>query len=457
MLEKNLRRSVIGTLCGAAVHTAVLPSDSALDPTFGAHGIVVQDFGATEDVLDDTAIQADGGLIGVGNGRLARFRPNGSLDPAFGNGGSVITAPTLSLHRVAVQPDGKVLAASSTGAGAATAPCVVARYSVDGTLDATFGTDGLAILDFTDSCVEAADIAVHDDGTIVTAVSLFGIPRRTGYATVRLTPDGLLDTSFNNTGVVIESVFSLRFADAAIAVQPDGKIVVGGSDLRGYVLFRYNEDGSRDTSFNGSGLVDNRVSSDGVGVGLQRVEGIVVQTDGALAIAVTGSLAHFTIVGYRPEGTRDASFGTDGVKSGVPGTSTAIALQRDGRILVAGLVADKLGGLGLERYNADGSGLDERFNDEGARARFRSSQVEQGATPLQVQSDGRIVLGATLSAPFTLPPHDWLLIRFQGAPDHRLTSTADREPWLRRTRQKSLRLFLLQSHRTNRIIRMGRP
>ena len=413
-LRYSIATMVIGTLCGAAVHTAVLPSDSALDPTFGAHGIVVQDFGATEDVLDDTAIQADGGLIGVGNGRLARFRPNGSLDSAFGNGGSVITAPTLSLRRVAVQPDGKVLAAGITGAGPATAPCVVARYSVDGSLDATFGTDGLAILDFTDSCLEAADIAVRDDGTIVTAVSLFGIPRRTGYATVRLTPDGLLDTSFNNTGVVIESFLTLRFA-TAIAVQPDGKIVVGGSDLRGYVLFRYNEDGSRDTSFNGSGLVDDRVSSDGSGGGLQRVEGIVVQTDGALAIAVTGSLAHFTIVGYRPEGTRDASFGTDGVKSGAPGTSTAIALQRDGRILVAGLVADQLGGLGLERYNADGS-EDLTFNDEGARARFRSSQVEQGATPLQVQSDGRIVVGATLSAPFTLPPHDWLLIRFQGAP-----------------------------------------
>lgn len=417
-LRSDLRCSIatmlIGTLCGAAVHTAVLQSDSALDPTFGAHGIVLQDFGATEDVLDDTAIQADGGIIGVGNGRLARFRPNGSLDPAFGDGGSVITAPTLSLRRVAVQPDGKVLAAGITGAGAATSPCVVARYGVDGSLDATFGTDGLAILDFTDQCVEAADIAVRDDGTIVTAVSLFGIPRRTGYATVRLTPDGLLDTSFNNTGVVIESFFTLRFA-TAIAVQPDGKIVVGGSDLRGYVLFRYNEDGSRDTSFNGSGLVDDRVSSDGVGGGLQRVEGIVVQTDGALAIAVTGSLTHFTIVRYRPDGTRDALFGTDGVKRGVPGTSTAIALQRDGRILVAGLVADKLGGLGLERYNADGS-EDLTFNDEGARARFRSSQVEQGATPLQVQSDGRIVLGATLSAPFALPPHDWLLIRFQGAP-----------------------------------------
>jgi uncharacterized delta-60 repeat protein len=139
-----------------------------------------------------------------------------------------------------------------------------------------------------------------------------------------------------------------------------------------------------------------------------------VQTDGALAIAVTGSLTHFMIVRYRPEGTRDTSFGTDGVKSGVPGTSTAIALQRDGRILVAGLVADRLGGLGLARFNADGS-EDVTFNDEGTRARLRSSQVEQGATPLHVLSDGRIVLGATLSTPISVPPHDWLLIRFQGA------------------------------------------
>jgi uncharacterized delta-60 repeat protein len=414
-LRRLMVAIVAGGLCVAGVNTAAFLTDGSLDPTFGVGGVVIQDFDNTDNVLDDMAIQPDGGIVGVGGGLLARFRANGSLDPAFGSAGIVRTAPKLLFRRVAVQRDGKIVAAGISRAGAATSPCVVGRYNPDGTLDASFGTSGVAFLDFPELCINAFDIAVRANGTIVTVLSLFrnSVPRRTDFATVRLDANGSLDTSFNGTGVVQESFDELRFP-SALAVQLDGTTVVVGQHLSGYVLIRYNEDGSRDTSFNRMGLVVDHVEGD-VGATLQQPEGIVVQDDGALGIALTGAFPRFSIVRYLPDGSRDPAFGTGGVALGPPGTSTAIALQPDGRILTAGLVVDKLGGLGLARFNHDGS-EDLTFNAEGfMRIRFDPAVVEQGATPLLVQTDDRIVLGATLNTPSKFPPRDWVLVRFRGA------------------------------------------
>lgn len=209
------------------------PGDLVL--TFGGDGLVdvPNGFGA------DVAVQRDGKIIIVGdrfNGPaqqiyLVRLRPDGTVDDTFGNDGVVITATGDSAfaHAVVLQADGKIVVAGQVSDGADTR-AFVARYSPDGALDATFGGgDGIALSNAVASA--ARDVAIQTDGKIVFtgSVGRQDDPTNLDVLVGRLNPDGSADATFGNAGLTVFVASSFLDQGRAIALQGDGKIVWQGS------------------------------------------------------------------------------------------------------------------------------------------------------------------------------------------------------------------------------------
>src|SRR6266536_6168109 len=150
----------------------------------------------------------------------------GALDPSFGTGGQVTTdfGGFDSAQAVAVQSDGKILAAGSSGGG----DFALARYNADGTLDSTFGSGGKLTTDFGGFDV-ALGVALQADGKIV---AVGGGGSGSDFALARYNADGSLDASFGSGGMVTTDFGGFEAA-TAVAIQGDGKIVVTGSTFSG--------------------------------------------------------------------------------------------------------------------------------------------------------------------------------------------------------------------------------
>jgi uncharacterized delta-60 repeat protein len=221
---------------------------------------------------------------------------------------------------LAVQGDGKIVLAGWTASDRDPGDFALARYTRDGRLDRTFGRGGKVVTDFGSHSDDGADaIAIQRDGKIV----LGGATSRTedapnDWALVRYTANGRLDRSFG-VGGKLRTDFGTEIDDvAALAIQGDGKIVAAGESASDFALARYLQDGTLDPSFGAAGKVltefDSRESVDGP-------VAVVVQSDGK--IVAGGSSADdrgdfpgpddFVLVRYTPQGRLDESFGQAGI------------------------------------------------------------------------------------------------------------------------------------------------
>jgi uncharacterized delta-60 repeat protein len=200
-----------------------------LDATFGTEGKVFTDFGLANDIANAVALQPDGKLVGGGwagnDFSLARYNPDGSLDPSFGDGGTVRTnfangaAESVDdIDGIALQPDGKIVAV-----GGSNGDFALARYNPDGSLDSSFGTGGLVVTDFGTGNARARGVALQADGKIVVAGTTGGT-----FAMACYLPDGTLDPDFNGSGWVITDFGHANDIANAVALQADGEIVLGG-------------------------------------------------------------------------------------------------------------------------------------------------------------------------------------------------------------------------------------
>jgi uncharacterized delta-60 repeat protein len=208
--------------------------DGSLDTTFGTGGKVTTDFGHS-DLASALVLQPDGKLVAAGETRqedvgaldfaLARYLPDGSLDPTFGTGGKVTTDFGVFSQAFALvrQPDSKLVAAGGTAGGFA-----LARYLPDGSLDPTFGTSGKVTTDFGE---RASALVLQPDGKLV---AVGGI---SAFALARYLPDGSLDPIFG-TGGKVTTNFGGQDMGLALVRQPDGKLVAaGGSNAGGIFEF----------------------------------------------------------------------------------------------------------------------------------------------------------------------------------------------------------------------------
>jgi uncharacterized delta-60 repeat protein len=404
--------TVVGVVWAAGAATPALAADGALDPSFGTGGIVIKDFAGGDDFLEDTATQMDGKIVGVGGTLLARFNEDGSLDTAFGSGGLAVTPANAAFNEVAVQPDGRIVIA-----GGAFTKCAVARFNADGTLDTTFGTGGVASIDFVSrSFQRAAGLVLDHAGRIVLQGTVKALTSaRTDLVTMRLTPAGEPDKVFNGNGIRFPRL-SFTNTGRDLALQPDGKILVVGSERDDYVVIRYTQNSGLDFSFNGIGSVTSRVP--GI-AGPQTATAVAVAPDGGVLITVQTAAQNFTVVRYRADGTLDTVFGVSGIATGADGISSAMAIQPDGGILLAGAFSTNAGsGFAVQRFNSDGT-VDQTFGTNGSTAVvFSPDVIEQSRrVSMNLQDDTRIVVGATLSrvqSPDS-PTHDWALARFGAA------------------------------------------
>lgn len=353
----------------------------------------------------------------------------GNLDPTFGSGGTVRTDFSGNIDRanaVAIQPDGKIVAAGSSFSSAKTVEdFIVARYNANGTLDKRFGSNGKITTDFFRNVDQINALIIQPDGKIVVAgVAQLGgnggTPRV--FALARYTSDGRVDSSFGNGGSLTTSFGGTFAAASAIMLQPDGKIVVAGTaDFNprvpnsglDFALARYNANGSLDASFGDAG----KVVFDFFG-SFDQANAAVVQPDGR--IIVVGSASYdsfntdigFALTRFNPDGSTDFSFGSGGKQItdffDLGAKANGIVLQPDGKFIVAGTASDTATrpvatDFALARYNADGT-LDTSFGIGGETAvPFADSATEQ-ANALVLAPDGKIIVVGAAFKTFATPP-----------------------------------------------------
>lgn len=339
----------------------------ALDPSFGNGGLVATDFGKSDDRVFALALQPDGRIVVAGvsdrsgskDFALARYNTDGSLDPTFGNGGLVLLPvrplTTDIVRGVAIQPDGRILAAGVTYDEAVSlrphGDFMLVRYTREGGLDPSFGVGGIVTTNFEgESYDEPNSIVLQPDGRIILGGSSNtggGVGRIFGadnLALARYLPNGLLDPTFGQTGKVVVDAGSLFESIRAMALDPAGRIVAAGrtsGERRGDLLLsRFNTDGTLDATF---GTTRHGLTITDLGTGEEGLSGLALAPDGTI---VTGGIVapnphgDLAVMRYDTTGKFDRSFGEDGFASVDVGKRDdrlrGLALQPDGNVVVVG-------------------------------------------------------------------------------------------------------------------------
>ncbi len=326
---------------GAGEDFALTRHDAAgnLDTDFGTGGIASTDLGGNRDEAFDAALLPDGGVVAVGRTNAAgglntdfgvvRYGPGGTLD---GITKTDIANGGDQANAVAVQPDGKIVVAGFTTHGGKSDFALV-RYDARGTLDDSFGTHGIATIDMGSFDDDARAIAIQPDGKIVVAGS-----RTNDVVLARFTTGGQLDGTFGTAGKTISN-FSTDAADG-IALMPSGEIEIAGTEF-----------GTRDfdfqlARFDDHGTLEKTVKTD-IGSGDDFAENLVVDSQGRTIVvgrATSSTILDMALVRYRADGTLDTSFDGDGIVTadlharGEFGQD--VAIDSAGRIVAAGYTAN---------------------------------------------------------------------------------------------------------------------
>jgi uncharacterized delta-60 repeat protein len=418
---------------------AVAQAPGSQDPTFGIGGVVQTYFPAGGAAASDVVVLPDGKLVSSGWAvtavefdpfridiafALIRYTPDGALDASFGEQGRVLTEFSGGIDRteaLARQADGKLIAGGWVATDPATSDIQfgLARYLPDGSLDPSFGSSGKTTLNLTASHDYITDVAVDAAGRIVVAgfagLSSFG-GGVGNFVVARYTSDGALDPSFGTLGTrVIDFGGSLSSEDLAfaLALQPDGKIVAGGTAgrdtggslfQRGFGLIRLDANGDLDPSFGSGGLVLT-------GFGFQNAEalGVAIAVDGKIVVAgAVGSSAprfgverDFALARYLADGTLDPSFGTGGTVTadffGGGDEAADVAIQPDGKIVAGGGAQTDFGNVfALARFSAAGV-LDPGFGNAGKASTVLGGGGSSFGQALALQADDKIVLAGEAS------------------------------------------------------------
>ena len=431
---------------------AALAADGDLDTSFDTDGLVTTAVG-NDSRGRGVAVQTDGKIVMVGHTTatfaLTRYLTNGAPDGTFGAAGVVTTnfGNTDKAYGLVIQPDGKIVAAGTSGNDFA-----LARYLENGNLDEDFGTDGLVTTDFNNlggsySTAGGHAVALDSNGKIIVVGYVQNGSEFDDFAVVRYNDDGSLDTTFNpggtlapgTAGYITTEVFIQEVDRAnAVSIQSDNKIVVVG-ETKGspgiFAMVRYNEDGSLDTTFSSDGIVEaasNKVSGG---------KGVAIQPDGKIvavgAIAVSDETSQncidsngkycefddFWVGRFSATGAPDNNFGTAGevvtpVSSrGNDDNAEAVVIEPGGKIVVAGTTdsaiytfsgEDKFGArrpdFGLVRYNTNGS-PDTGFGTDGkVITDFTPGQENEGheGHAVALQADGKILVAGESQRQFAV-------------------------------------------------------
>jgi uncharacterized delta-60 repeat protein len=302
----NANKIVLVDNGGSGITLARYNPNGTLDTTFGSKGVVTTPFSG--DALS-VAIQPDGKIVlGGASGSdfaLLRYNPNGSLDTTFGTGGEVLTPVPGggTIDSVVVQPDGKIVAGGyayydNSDPTQALTEFTLARYTSNGSLDTTFGSGGIVHTFWPGGSGQGSinALALEGNGQIVAVGKASpGTSGASAWGVARYNGDGSLDTTFGTGGVVtLDTPVSYDFhngAAQAVAVQPNGELVVEGTALDAnfnhtFAVATLTATGSLDPAFGGSGWVLGTANGATATMGPRRV--LVQPSDGK--VVVTGTV-----------------------------------------------------------------------------------------------------------------------------------------------------------------------
>lgn len=344
------------------------------------------------------AIQPDGKILIGGRGGediynsgfcIVRFNANGSVDSSFGNNGMVITLYGGSIQSLIVLPDGKILAGGFLGT------VMIAKYLSNGTLDSSFGTNGLLQPQFDGIKYSYCySLKLQRDGKIVMTGNVNG----TNALTARFLANGQFDNDFAGKGYTILTSAYIAFD---IALQPDGKILIGGQGLgiNNFMLARYLSNGTLDAGFGNAGIVLNDLSDKS-----EFISSIALLPNGKILAAgrydYNSQYQNYfktAVIKYNANGSMDNSFGTNAIANLQFDDASAdpkkIMLQPDGKILIAGDYTDvySFHKPSLTRFTANGK-IDNSFGNNGSivTTQFGDSLNCRSAA---LQPDGKIIIG----------------------------------------------------------------
>jgi uncharacterized delta-60 repeat protein len=365
---------------------------------------------------------------------------SGSPDNTFGSSGTVttdITPNSDGATDVVIQTDGKIVVAGqgSTG-GVFTNVFLLARYKTDGSLDSSFGTNGTVTTSFTEGSANARAVALQTDGRILVVGDAHPLAGAYFNALARYKADGTPDSTFGTNGKVAKSVGV--YCDLYdVAIQTDGKIVVVGSfqSTTGGTVFvglqRYKTNGTLDSTFGINGTVTRGPGVDNRGFAL------ALQSDGKIVIAgstklTSGGTNDFLTFRFKTNGTPDSTFGTLGRVStsitSLDDAAQAVAIQSDGKIVVAGYggSASTTVQWAVVRFSSSGA-PDSTFGTNGIA---RPTLVGTGAgsnflSDMILLTSGKFVLGG-VAAP-TTGTQDFMLVQLKsnGSIDSTFGNTAN--------------------------------
>ena len=410
MKKLNLILPLLFLLITTNSLNAADPGD--LDPTFGSGGKVYNlptNFMPAEDV----AIQADGKLVLAGSTlgpdntqdfAVVRLNANGSPDTAFGNSGLVGIPFDTNFDEnavaVVVQSDGKIIVAGSVQLGTSGWDFGVARLNANGTIDATYSGGKVKIGLSATGDDFLFDMIIQPDDKVVLTGTTRPTPNK-DIGLVRLTTTGVGDPAFNNASGRVTIGFGGGTEDEglALALQPDGAVVIAGSTAGDFCVLRFLSSGQLDVTF---GLGGFQVTP--VGTQVDKANGVAIQADGKIVAGGTansGLFDEFALVRYTPGGQLDNTFSGDGKATYdvIPATADvlrSVLIQSDGKLIGAG------GGGGshvIIRVDSAGA-LDPSFSMDGKVIENIAPTNSFGRRAI-LQPDGRIVSVGDGSGPGT--------------------------------------------------------
>jgi uncharacterized delta-60 repeat protein len=338
-----------------------------------------------------------------------------TIDTSFGNNGKTHTGFGISnaqAKAVVTQPDGKII----VGGNAYTAnpkkifttdtdAAVLVRYNIDGTIDNSFGNEGIVTFNydviFNSMAIKTSiyELKLQSDGKIVAHISQDSSPK----ILCRFNINGSLDASFGNGGILFCNTF------ATFVIQPDFKIITVGSqghynsfgqlDSSYFLAERYNQDGTVDDTFGSNGAVVTDF-----GFGYNYATAVTLEPDGKIIFGGVSFNNRFAIARYTSGGSLDTSFDGDGkiitsLGSGLKSYAKYVSVQADGKIIVAGSsytsTDPQIFSFSIVKYNTNGS-LDTSFNNGGiVNTIFDTSEAYVNLNTIIEQPDGKFLVTTT--------------------------------------------------------------
>ena len=388
--------SNMNTLNGAIV--VRYNANGTLDPTFGTLGITTTFLPDTNVVITGLVIQNDRKIILGGYSftssddnrfLLIRYNTDGSLDSSFGVNG--ISSPPNNGHSsyanaIELQPDEKILLAGSIGDFAG-----VLRFNTDGSIDNSFGQNGETVYQIAGSANSISSIKIKSDGKIITAGNYYADPYY-NFIVEQLDSSGQLDLAFTGNSIQKTSIGNGNNYLSSVQETSNGKIIAGGYYNNGLTtdcaILRYTSDGMLDTSFGNQGVTTLHVS-----LPEDQVQKILIQSDGKILVggfAKGSPSVQSFILRFTANGDVDNSFGTNGIlldgnAISVPAIES-MGLQSDDKFLTTGY---NFPGIGVSRFNSEGS-LDNSFNF-GNQTQALWGITDNRVYSITTQNDGKVI------------------------------------------------------------------